>query len=73
MSNPKLKGCEIMANEDIRAYAKKRGIYLWQIAKALEKSEATFNRMLRFEFTAVEKNRIICIIDILSSASSEKN
>ena len=61
-----------MANQDIKEYSKKNGVYLWQIAFALGKSEATFNRMLRFELTAAEKEQVVSIIDAISESKSEK-
>jgi len=38
-----------MTNLKIRDYAKRRGVCLWQIAKALNVSEATITRLFRDE------------------------
>lgn len=51
-------------NSDVREAARRNGVYLYEIADALGKSEPTFNRWLRKElnekqkadaFTAIEK------------------
>ncbi len=43
-------------NQTLRAYAKQKGVYLWEVAESLSISEATFNRKLRRELS--EKDRI---------------
>ncbi|WP_196231554.1 hypothetical protein [Ruminococcus flavefaciens] len=58
-----------MANKEIRDYAKEHGIFLWQIATALEKSESSLTRMLRVELPLAEKQRILHIIDVLSGSN----
>lgn len=51
------------ANMDIRDAAKKKGIYLWQIADALKIQESRFSKMLRTELPQDEKQKIISVID----------
>lgn len=54
-----------MANEEIREYAKQRGIPLWKVAQKLGISEPTITRLLRVDLSPDEKHRIIDIIDKL--------
>lgn len=57
----------IVANKSIRAYAKKHGVCLWEIAAALSISEPTMTRKLRFELSSTEKAQIKGIIDSISA------
>lgn len=62
-----------MANQDIRSYAKAKGVKLWQIADVKGVSEPTITRLLRRELPEAEKAEIIRIIDELAARSSENN
>ena len=53
------------ANQDIRAYAKSNGIFLWEIAAVVGVNDSNFSRRLRRELSAEEKARIREIIDKL--------
>lgn len=55
-----------MRNQDIREYANKRNVRLWQIASKLGINDGNFSRKLRFELTDEKKNEIRLIIDDLS-------
>ena len=44
-----------MANERIRKELKKDGVYLWEVAQALNVSEATITRKMRSELSAQDK------------------
>ena len=55
-----------MFNKDIRAYAKEKRIFLWQVAKSMGISEPTMTRRLRSELPEQEKQQFIRIIDELS-------
>lgn len=50
-------------NNLIREYAKKRGVYMYQIAEFLGIGEATINRWLRSELDSDKKELIINAID----------
>lgn len=50
-------------NNDIRKAARKNGVYLYEIADALGKSEPTFNRWLRKEMTEEMKNKTFAAIE----------
>ncbi|WP_294412707.1 hypothetical protein [uncultured Ruminococcus sp.] len=60
-----------MSNTDIRDYARKHGVFLWQVAAKLEQSESTLTRKLRYELTKAEKKHIIHIIDVLSGSKEQ--
>lgn len=53
-------------NIDIRQYAKKKGVNLWQISQRMEVHESTFYRHLRTELEAEKKDKIKQIIDELA-------
>ena len=55
-----------MCNQDIKEYAKRQNVKLWQIANALNINDGNFSRKLRFEFPEEEKQRIKKIIDELA-------
>lgn len=55
-----------MKNTEIREAAKKKGIYLWQLADVLGINDGNLSRKLRKELPQEEKNRILEIIDQLS-------
>ena len=58
-----MKANEIRANEEIRAYARKSGVYLWEVADELNILDAALSRKLRHELKQDEKDRIFKIID----------
>lgn len=50
-------------NTDLKQYAKKKGVHLWQVADALGISEATIIRKMRHELSDVEQARFIAAVD----------
>lgn len=54
------------ANEKIRLYAQKNGVYMWQLAHKLGVTPETFSKQLRFEFSEEETNKVLNIINELS-------
>lgn len=58
-------------NEDIRAIAHRKKVYLYEIADALGVSEPTFNRWLRKELSETKKADIRAAIDIISEQKKE--
>lgn len=52
-------------NEDIRAMARKNGVYLYEIAEVLGVSEPTFIRWLRKELSESKKSDVRTAIDII--------
>lgn len=55
-----------MANQDIRQYAKKAGVRLWEVAEFLGISDPTMTRKLRHELSETEKAKLFEIIDKLA-------
>ncbi len=58
-----------MKNIDIREYAKKKGVKLWQIASALHINDGNFSRKLRQELPNEMKQKIFQIIDQISESN----
>ena len=56
-------------NDDIKQYAKDRGVFLWRIAAELGINDGNFSRKLRKKLSREERGRIISIIDRLSVGS----
>jgi len=55
-----------MHNKDIRDYAKRHNVKLWQIANQLHINDGNFSRKLRVELSDEKKAVIYKIIDDLS-------
>ena len=58
-------------NNDIRAYAKLKGVRLWMVAERMGISDNTFSRILRDELDAEEKAKILGLIDGLADEGDE--
>lgn len=56
-----------MCNKDIREYANKRNVRLWQIAIKLGINDGNFSRKLRVELSEEKKAEIRAIIDSLAA------
>lgn len=52
-------------NKDIKEYAKKSGVKLWQVAEKFGLNDGNMSRKLRKEFSEKEKENIIKIIDLI--------
>lgn len=52
-----------MANEELKIYAKNKGVYLWQLAELFRMNDGNFSRKLRKELTEEEKRKCINYID----------
>ena len=61
-----------MFNTDVRAYAKEKGVKLWQIAKVLGISEPTMTRKLRSELPETDKQTFRRIINELSTQNDQE-
>lgn len=55
-----------MVNQDIRQYAKRAGVRLWEVAEFLGISDPTMTRKLRHELSETEKTKLFEIIDKLA-------
>ena len=56
-----------MANKDIRLAAAGSGVKLWQIAERMGILDSNFSRKLRHELSSEEKEKILSIINEISS------
>lgn len=56
-----------MCNKEIKEYARKKRVKLWQIAERLNMQDSNFSRLLRHELTEDKKEEIRKIIDELSA------
>lgn len=56
-----------MCNKDIREYAEKHNVRLWQIASKLGINDGNFSRKLRVELPQDKKAEIKAIIDDLAA------
>lgn len=61
-----------MFNKDVRAYAKGKGVKLWQVAKAMGISEPTMTRKLRSELPETDKQTFRRIINELSTQNDQE-
>ena len=50
-------------NQPLRAYAKQKGVCLWEVAESLSISEATLIRMLRRELSENDRIKMMDHID----------
>ena len=60
-----------MANSLIKAQAKAKGVFLWQIADALEMTDSYFSKKLRKEFSEAERTRVLDIINSIAARRTE--
>ena len=58
------------ANQDIRDYAAKKGVYFWEIAMELGISEPTMTRWMRVELPEDKRREIEWIIDDIAITKS---
>lgn len=56
-----------MCNNDIREYAEKHKVNLWQIANKLGINDGNFSRKLRIELSEDKKAEIRAIVDELAA------
>jgi hypothetical protein len=59
------------ANQDIRDYAAKKGVYFWEIAMKLGISEPTITRWMRVELSADKRREIEQVISDIAAAKSQ--
>ena len=62
-----------MANEDVRRYAKYRGVPQWKIAEHLGISEPTLGRRLRHEFDGKEREKYMRLIDEIGGVKNAES
>lgn len=60
-------------NYDVKNYAKKHGVFLWEIAEAIGLADSNFSRKLRRELPIEEKQRILAVIDKIAAEKQKMN
>jgi len=58
-------------NNNLRTYAKSKGVLLWQIAEQLGLQDSNFSRKLRHELPEEETRKIIEIIDVIAKENEK--
>lgn len=61
-----------MSNQKIRDYAKKKNVYLWEIAFQMNVSEPTITRKLRTELSKEDTTKILNIVDEIANSKERK-
>lgn len=60
-------------NKKLQAYAKERGVKLWQVAAALGLSDTAFSRELRFPLSKEREGLIFSTVDNLAKEKAAGN
>lgn len=60
------------ANADIKAKARKKGVFYYEIAERLQMVDSALSRKLRRELPADEKQRIISLIDEIAAEKKKE-
>ena len=61
---------KIRANIAVRTHALERGVYLWEVARAMGISEYKLSRMLRDPLPEATQERIIDVIDTIAEGGA---
>ncbi len=56
-----------MKNKELREYAKKKKVKLWEIGEKLGKDDCNFSRYLRHERTREELDKLMKIVDEIAA------
>lgn len=67
----KIGGVFLKSNREIRDEAKRRGVFLWQVAERCGVNDGNFSRKLRRELPPAEKEKIMGIIAQLAKEVNE--
>lgn len=59
-----------MNNQDLRSYAKRHGVFLWELAEKLGTHESMLSRKLRHELPDDEKKKMFALIDEIATEES---
>lgn len=62
-----------MTNSDIRSYAKKKSVFLWEIAMKLNINDGNFSRKLRKPLSKEQRSKIMHYIDEIYKEKNEKD
>lgn len=59
-------GKEKAMNQEIKFYAKEKGVKLWQVADELKITDGQLSRKLRYELPESEREQILSIINLIA-------
>lgn len=60
------------SNQELREYAKSKGVYLWEMAEVIGVSDANFSRRLRRELSDHEKTIMFKVVDHVAAIKAEE-
>lgn len=60
------------ANADIKATAKQKGVYLYELAEHYGMFDTALSRKLRRELSSAEKAEILAAIELISAAKQKE-
>ncbi|MBQ6336555.1 MAG: hypothetical protein IJI50_04905 [Ruminococcus sp.] len=63
----------MISNSTIRAYAKEQGVFLWEIANAMNVSEPTITRWLRVSLDPEREKSLYNAIDRVAAQHAEQS
>ena len=61
-----------MANADLKDFAKRKGVYLWEIASYFNKTDTAFSKHLRFELSQEDELAIREAINAIAKEHEER-
>lgn len=61
------EGVFLLSNNDLRTFAKEKGVRFWEVAEKLHISDPTMSRRLRHELPAADKQEIVAVIDQIAA------
>ena len=57
----------MLSNQEIRDYARRNGVFLWELAARCGVNDGNFSRKLRQEFPPEERRRLMTMVDEIAS------
>lgn len=62
-----------MANEVIKALARQRGVFLWEIAEAIGIADSNLSRKLRRELPPQQQNDLLTVVESIAKKKAAQN
>ncbi len=62
-----------MANEVIKARARQRGVFLWEIAEAIGIADSNLSRKLRRELPPQQQNDLLTVVESIAEKKAAQN
>lgn len=60
-----------MKNTELRGYAEKRGVKLWELAEAIGITDSTMSRKLRKELPDDDRKKYLSLIDFVAERKAQ--